>query len=286
MTKRKVMPAKAKPGPVTQRKALRDNPLERRERHPVVELLTPQLATPSTSSLQKPDVASSLATVEPNVASSLATLQTSELATHSKNRQATRPNQNLAYKARNLVTVAIRFDAELNKKINNFCRTHNIEKQQFFREVASYTLDLPNDQLATVFRESEFQLARADKMIIYKTHDDIIYRYREFTGRSWTAKDDRLGMRYNKVNPLLLDIAFVLTIERKLRGNTAREPIRSFNYFTTEIEVLLAQEKAKELPGGLPEYHRFVMNTWHQRIKKEAVEKWKLGEKSDKGEPH
>ncbi|HNB74250.1 MAG TPA: hypothetical protein PLS70_24240, partial [Acidobacteriota bacterium] len=64
------------------------------------------------------------------------------------------------------------------------------------------------------------------------------------------------------------------TVDKKLLGNTAKQPIKSFNYFTTEIDLLIQQQKDNELPANLDEYHKYVLSTWEKRIRKRRDSKW------------
>ncbi|MBX7221730.1 MAG: hypothetical protein K1Y36_17390 [Blastocatellia bacterium] len=192
--------------------------------------------------------------------------------------------------AQGKVRLSLRLNSDIYNKINNFCKDIKFDKQAFIERLVtdffaaqSGTQSLASNWWAsTTSKEVGVHPALHEDMKINTTCEDIFYRYERFTGRKWTQRDDKLGFRYNNVNPLLIDIAMVLTIEKKLRGNTAREPIRSFNYFVAEIEVLLAQEQAGQLPGGLTEYHRYVMAKWNSEISKRVREKWKLGEEPAK----
>ncbi len=113
-----------------------------------------------------------------------------------------------------------------------------------------------------------------DDMMIFKTHEDIIMRFELYTNRKWTRRDDREGVRYNDTDIRLIEIAFIATIDKKLLGNTAKQPIKSFNYFTTEIDLLIQQQRDKELPANLDEYHKYVLSTWDKRIRKLRDAKW------------
>ncbi|HNG96567.1 MAG TPA: hypothetical protein PLB32_27435, partial [Acidobacteriota bacterium] len=92
-----------------------------------------------------------------------------------------------------------------------------------------------------------------------------------------TRRDDRDGLRYNAVDSKLVDIAIISTVEKKLRGNTSKQPVKSFNYFTQEIDLLLEQQRCGELPAALDEYHKYVLSTWEKRIRKVRDEKWGKG---------
>jgi hypothetical protein len=286
MMKKKEAAKHPKPGPINRsRPGLRDNPLSRSPARSVVSEMIqgevkPQLATGSTlRRLVKP--------VASYNGSELATGSNPELATGSNLELATGSNRRKSYRERGLVTVATRYKTEQINKIRELCKTLNIEQQQFFQDVASYALQLPMNALLAALNlkslddmashTADHELLDLDLTLVGDdnfTEDDIIIMCRSMLGKSWTRRDDRVGRRYNDVDRRLLQIAFVTTIERKLRGNTARQPIKSFSYFTTEIELLLAQKAAGELPAALDEYHRYVMAAWDKRVKPLRDEKW------------
>jgi hypothetical protein len=179
-----------------------------------------------------------------------------------------------SYRRRNLVKTTIRFEAELAKKISLFCAEHGIDRQEFHAELAVWFFNPLTAKKDEIFERILAVKPSHDDMMIFNTHDDIIMRYREMTGREWTPRDDRAGRRYNEVDRRLIEIAFVTTLERKLRGNTAKQPVKSFLYFTTEIDILIQQQNAGELPAALDEYHRYVLSVWENRIRPLRDEKW------------
>ncbi|MBX7224138.1 MAG: hypothetical protein K1Y36_29765 [Blastocatellia bacterium] len=232
----------------------------------------------STCSQLQPTVASQTATVQLPVASMPATDSTRSQLHDSNPRTVKRPNQNSSYESRNLGKITIRLNQQLINKINDFCYHNNIEKQFFFETVASYTVENVASQPATLLTRTVASQPAHDDMMIFSTHDDIIMRYQTYTNRAWTRRDDREGKRFNQVDIRLIEIAIISTIEKKLRGNTAKQPIKSFNYFTQEIELLLEQQRNGDLPAALNEYHKYVISTWNKRIKPLRDNKWGISE--------
>lgn len=220
------------------------------------------------------NVASQPATFQQPVASQPATDLTMSQLQSSNPRTIKRPNQNTSYEARDLGKITIRLNKQLLNKINDFCYQNNIEKQYFFEIVASYTVDNVASQPATLLTRTVASQPAHDDMMILKTHEDIIMRYEAYTNQKWTRRDDREGQRYNQTDIRLIDIAFISTIEKKLRGNTAKQPIKSFNYFVAEIEAIIDQHQSGDFPVNLGDYHKYVLSTWEKRIRPVRDAKW------------
>ncbi|MBX7223666.1 MAG: hypothetical protein K1Y36_27375 [Blastocatellia bacterium] len=168
----------------------------------------------------------------------------------------------------------IRLNPSIVKKINILCAKLEIRKQDLWEILAVHLIDLVDGKPSTALQKLVDGNPAHDDMMIFSTHEDIIMRYQTYTLQKWTLRDDRDGKRYNEVDFRLIDIAFISTIEKKLRGNTAKQPIKSFNYFTQEIDLLLNQHQSGELPAALDEYHKYVLSTWEKRIRKVRDEKW------------
>ena len=167
--------------------------------------------------------------------------------------------------------VTIRLGPSMVQEIKVLCARANIDIQEFYEQAASRHLEY---LLAQGYGQPPASKLAHDDMMIFKTHEDIIMRYQTYTLQKWASRDDRDGQRYNEVDLRLLDIALISTIEKKLRGNTAKQPVKSFNYFTQEIDLLLEQQRCGELPAALDEYHKYVLSTWEKRIRKIRDEKW------------
>lgn len=168
----------------------------------------------------------------------------------------------------------IRLKPDIFKRINYFCIEKAITKQEFWEMLAVHFFNLVDGLPSTWLNQFVDGLPSHDDKMIYTTHDDIIMRYETYTGQTWNRRDDREGQRYNDTDIRIIEIAFITTIEKKLRGNTSKQPIKSFNYFIQEIDLLLEQKRNQELPSTFDDYFRYVLNTWEKRIKPLRDEKW------------
>ncbi len=221
-------------------------------------------------------VATNVATVLPMVATNVATTSSSgytdlQSGGYTKNRTSDRHD----YSQKEQFN--IRLSKDKVKKIEELRVKLRLSKQAFWDLVATRIIELSSKDVATfglVFEGLVATNVAHDDMMIFKTHDDIIMRFETYTNQKWTRRDDRDGRRYNEVDIRLIDIAFISTIEKKLRGATAKQPIKSFNYFTEEIDLLVEQHLNRELPNNLDEYHKYVLTTWEKRIKSLRDTKW------------
>lgn len=168
-------------------------------------------------------------------------------------------------KARSKVQMNCRVNAEIAKRVKIFCAEHNLELHEFWEQAATRMFEPP-----------------ATRETAHDDHDDTCFddnacarAYRKFTGNPWKPKDARDARPFQNTDPRLIEIAMVLTIERKLRGNTSKIPVKSFNYFVDEIALLEEQKRLKTLPAAIDDYHKYVLDTWERRIRKVRDEKWK-----------
>jgi hypothetical protein len=169
------------------------------------------------------------------------------------------------------VKVTVRMHKDNVLKFKDLCYRLNIDLQEFLEAAAVREL---NRRTAEGLEQPSYGSTAHDDMMMFKTEEDIIMAYESMTGNKWNRSDDRMGRTFNTVDPRLIDIAIATCIDRKLHGNTARKPIKSFAYFTGEIQELLQQEKEKALPTNLPDYHRYVMNKWRTKVLPLRNEKW------------
>jgi hypothetical protein len=283
--------------PRPKRKSLLDNPLERREhreRQMLAEFVrqtqpgtsdVPTDPNPQTSGLPVSDMASMLAINSTSMASMLAISETYGLPSSERQRNEEKPEVKIhgkpqnqpkigKYRRPNEVAYTSRMDADLMRKIKSFCAEYDVTLQEFWTGLASHHLENMASLLAILRIQPVASMLAHDDMMILKTCDDIIMRYQSMTGQKWTRRDDREGASYNDADIRLIEIAFITTIERKLRGNTAKQPIKSFSYFKTEIDLLIAQKKNGELPEDLSQYHKYVLSVWEKRIKPLRDQKW------------
>lgn len=139
--------------------------------------------------------------------------------------------------------VTVRMSEDQLTEIKSFCKTHEVQIQDFFAIAASHYIDYVASQPAL---ESANKLATksashtADNVasqqankLIFKTSEDIIKLYHQFTSKRWTAVDDKAASRFNGADRRLLEIAMI-NVWMQARG----KKINSFGYFTAEIEQL------------------------------------------------
>lgn len=216
-------------------------------------------------------VDSMLSTVQPMVDSMLSTNQTNGQQQSQSGGQQ-RVKRALDRHKRKHETIRIRED--ILNRINMFCAQFGIKKQEFWEILAVHHFEQYDKKLSTSFNHVVDSMLSHDDMMILKTHEDIIMRYEAYTNQKWTRRDDREGQRYNQTDIRLIDIAFISTIEKKLRGNTAKQPIKSFNYFVAEIEAIIDQHQSGDFPANLGDYHKYVLSTWEKRIRPVRDAKW------------
>ncbi len=248
----------------------------------ILQPSTPQTSGRPNASIQRPsmpqisgrhenDVDGMPSTQKPQVDGMPSTPQTSG---RPKNKTSGRPKgQTIDRHA--MPKETIRLKPDIFKQISFFCLERGITKQELWEILAVHLLNKINGMPSTEFDKLvDGMPSHDDPMISQTTDDNIIMRYKELTGQPWTRRDDRDAKQFNGTDPRIIDLALVITIERKLRGNTSRQPIKSFAYFKPEIELLLEQQKSGDLPATLSEYHRYVMSAWDKRIKPVRDEKW------------
>jgi hypothetical protein len=177
--------------------------------------------------------------------------------------------------ARDLPKETIRLPREIITEINVLIARLGLTKQQFWEGVAAHVLAIAcgtsPDELV---RFCAARAAHDDKKT--KTHETIISSYTRFAAQPWTTRDDLQAYRFNDVDPRLIDIAMIQVMDRKLAGRRGSDRIKSFAYFVPEIETVLEQAQAGELPHDLAQYHSYAMSTWERRIKPIRNQKWKI----------
>lgn len=260
------------------RKVFGDNPLARREHkepYPLAELFNRQEDQTLRRLTESVDVQTSndLSTLDVQTSTD-STNQTPNTQTLRRLKNPTQIDYEKSYRARNLSRHTLRLPTTYSKQVKDFCYKHNLEFQEFYTRLTEYFFSLPNTETSKILNLPLDVQTSHDDMMIFKTHEDIIMRFERYTNRKWTRRDDRDGVRYNDTDIRLIEIAFIATIDKKLLGNTAKQPIKSFNYFTTEIDALIQQQRDKELPANLDEYHKYVLSTWEKRIRKLRDAKW------------
>ena len=177
--------------------------------------------------------------------------------------------------ARDLPKETIRLPREIITEINILIARLGMTKQQFWEGVAAHVLSIAcGTSPDGLVRFCAARAAHDDKKT--KTHETIISSYTRFTAQPWTTRDDLQAYRFNDVDPRLIDIAMIQVMDRKLAGRRGSDRIKSFAYFVPEIETVLEQAQAGELPHDLAQYHSYAMSTWERRIKPIRNQKWRI----------
>jgi hypothetical protein len=267
----KEKPQKRQPGLKSRRSSIPEN-FKIRRSHPLAQILE-EAATHEVESDGYPQVpvATHIPTPSTTLATHLPTPSTQQLPTKLKPVATHRVEGKRRIDERQ---ISMRLNVDLVKKINNFCSELGITAKEFWETLATHAVEPGNPVATHAFSQLVGRWVAHDDMMMFKTRDDIIMRYQEMTGLKWNRRDDRDGVQYNNIDQRLLDIGFIQTVANKLKGNTAKIPIKSFAYFKTEIESLIQQQRDKVLPELLDDYHRYVLSTWEKRIRPLRDQKW------------
>lgn len=178
----------------------------------------------------------------------------------------------ISYRRSEEVRFELWIDRDLMQKIKGFCQTHGLSVKEYFVNLSTKHLEPLSVQRSNLCTDhDDNMILHDDKLSSVHAH---ISAFERLTGRKATPKDNRIALKYVQVDPKLIEIAMVLCIERKLRGNTSKDPIKSFSYFEQEIIILQEQTQAGTLPANLDEYYKYVVSTWDKRIKQQRDEKW------------
>jgi hypothetical protein len=156
-----------------------------------------------------------------------------------------------------------RLETSLFNKIKHFCIDRKLSLQEFFEHAAVHMMDVVDVHQAHMV---DVLTPHDDLLMIWKSVDDIITRYRAMTGNRWKPADDRAAARYNQTDIRLVEIGMLYTVLR-----TKAKKINSFAYFIPEIEEVLAVKLGEETIDALLKHRR---NQW-DKLKKEKEEKQK-----------
>lgn len=160
------------------------------------------------------------------------------------------------------VKYTARFEPTLFNKIRHFCVDRRLDIREFFELAAVHFMEQVEVHQAKVVDG----LTAHDDMMIWKSTDDIIMRYRAMTGNRWKPADDRAAARYNQTDIRLVEIGLLYTVLR-----TKAKKINSFAYFLPEIEEVLAVKLGEETIDALLKHRRAQ---W-EKLKKEREQKQK-----------
>jgi hypothetical protein len=139
------------------------------------------------------------------------------------------------------------------KEFSLFARQHDLTLTQFFEQAGVHFMEAVG-----VHKEKHVGVNTPhddhDDLMIWKTDDDIIRRYRALTGNKWKPADDRLAREFNGVNPVVVEIGMVMALFR-----TKAKRINSFNYFLSPIREAIEETNiAKMGEQSLREYLQYA----------------------------
>lgn len=162
------------------------------------------------------------------------------------------------------VKYTARFEPIIFNKIKHFCIDKGMDVREFFELAAVHFMEQVEVHQAKVV---DGLTAHDDILMIWKTIDDIITRYRAMTGNRWKPADDRAAARFNQTDIRLVEIGMLYTALR-----TKAKKINSFAYFIPEIEEVLAVKLGEETIDALLKHRR---SQW-EKLKKEREQKQKM----------
>ena len=161
------------------------------------------------------------------------------------------------------IKYSARFEPTLFNKIKHFCVDKGLDVREFLELAAVHFMEQVAVHQAQVV---DCLAAHDDILMIWKSTDDIITRYRAMTGNRWKPADDRAAARFNQTDIRLVEIGMLYTVLR-----TKAKKINSFAYFIPEIEEVLAVKLGEETIDALLKHRR---NQW-EKLKKEKEQKQK-----------
>jgi hypothetical protein len=125
----------------------------------------------------------------------------------------------------------VRLSSEIDAKIQHFLIDSGLNLQDFMEIVAAHFFECVGAHKATNVGAQ----APIDDLMIYKTRDDIIMCYNQYTGNKWKPRDDAVGREFNNVDPRIIEIGIIHTLVNYSQSRTKGQRIYSFNYFVNEI---------------------------------------------------
>ncbi len=170
--------------------------------------------------------------------------------------------------------VAFWINKDLLKQIEHLCLEMSISKKEFFERVSRHAVENMSSPLVQSFQDLVSRNLDHDDMMRWKTCEDVIMAFQNFSGQKWSYRDDKHGHRYNDADIRVVEIAIVRCIERKLNGNTGDRPVKSFAYFTEEIDFTLQEVRAGTFPAPVDAYHKYALEVWGKRILPLRQKKW------------
>lgn len=170
------------------------------------------------------------------------------------------------------VRYAVWLPKELMRQIKDFCGRNGISVKEYIVAVCTQHLEGPGTQTLNL---PCAQLGVHDDDMLHDDKIEIIMGLcTQYAGIQPTARDRREAMQFKDVDPRLIEIAIIQTVQRKLLGNTSKTPIKTFSYFKDEITLIAEQKRSGELPAAFDDYHRYAVTTWKKKIRSLRDEKW------------
>ncbi|MBA3768525.1 MAG: hypothetical protein H0W99_16415 [Acidobacteria bacterium] len=134
--------------------------------------------------------------------------------------------------------VSLRPNKDILQRFRVFCAQHGIDLQDFFELAGVHYIEYVDAHKLQVVDAK----TPSDDLMIFKTDDDIICLYREYTGNRWKPGDDRAAARFNQTDRRVIELGILQT---KFRAG--RKRINSFAYFVPEIEEIIELQISTEM---------------------------------------
>jgi len=129
----------------------------------------------------------------------------------------------------------VRLDEELIAALKEVAHQLGQGLQEIIHAAAVQFLESPAVQS---YKTGDGRMALDDKMI-WKTRDDIIILYEQYSGNKWKGRDDIIGQAYNETDGRIIEIGIIQTLMNHRQGAHRQEHIHTFRYFTHEINKII-----------------------------------------------
>ena len=164
--------------------------------------------------------------------------------------------------------LALRPNAELLKEFKIFCVGRNYTLTEFFELAGRKFIELDaqlSPELGALAPLDDGRLK-----MLYKSRPFIINLYLTYTAAfnevskgstgkwtgKWLPRDDEIGLRYNEISPVLVELGILQTMMNKGIGNGR---INTFQYYTGEINAWIESGIGDVAAQGILKYHRVKM---------------------------
>lgn len=161
--------------------------------------------------------------------------------------------------------LALRPNAELLKEFKVFCVNRNYTLTEFFELAGRKFIELDAQFSPELGAKAPLEDGRLK--MLYKSRPFIINLYLAYTAAfnevskgstgkwagKWLPRDDEVGLRYNEVSPVLIELGILQTMANKGIGNGR---INTFQYYTGEINAWIESAIGDAAAQGVLKYHR------------------------------